>query len=111
MPCTKALAALVKQECANYSAKLGGCVYGGPCSVLDGSPCKIKFITANVSGITQLPAGYDYVQVSLIPFAVMHKPEHLDGARDYAAMIGEALPPKRMCDCGAELPARKRMCA
>lgn len=113
MSCSKPLAALVKSECANYSAKLDGCVYGGACPVLDGARCKINFTHLrqyNDPSVRPLPAGYDYMQVAVAPLAVTHKPEHLQGARDYLAIVGQKAPAARKCDCGAELPRKKRMC-
>ncbi len=107
--CTRATAALVKQECDNFDGH--ECTFGGQCPVLAGKPCKIKFMTAVVDGgLYHFPDGYDYFSACLVPLAVTHKPEHLRGAQDYLAMIGGKAPEARKCACGTTLAKAKQMC-
>jgi hypothetical protein len=134
---TVTLLEFVKRECANWQR--GDCLFG-ECSVAAGKRCRVPacakrsaagrsraVLTGGDPRAPDLPAprlrqaglpapsgarqaGRDYFGACVAPLAKT-RTEYLAAADEYARICGTKAVARRLCECGALLPARVRMCA
>ena len=91
------LSSLIRNECANH--KRGNCVYGGPCEVLEGSPCGIKGTN-----------GRDYLTSSVLPLATILQ-GYENTPYEYSLIKPDAEKIKvRLCACGGAMPKGRQKC-
>jgi len=97
----KLLPLYVRDECANWSSNLKGCLGGSPCLVLSGERCGY-FERAVLP-----PEGYPYPNRTFVQDPKAEKQVR----QEYGLVGGRRYDPKaRFCKCGNPLAKRRRYC-